>query len=81
MYFRFMAAILDFLHTQISDSVLTGLSVLPDPENMGKAIGISLLSCIRAELYVIFYLLPVNGRHILFLTYPFFLDQATRGDE
>jgi len=27
--------------------------VLPDPENMGNAVGISLLSCIRAELKLI----------------------------
>ena len=33
----------------------------PDPENMCIAFGISLLSCIRAEIYVISYVLPVNG--------------------
>jgi len=33
--------------------------VLPDVENIGIAIGISLLSCIKAEMYVISYLLPV----------------------
>jgi len=29
------------------------LSVMPDPMNMGVAVGISLLSCIRADIYVI----------------------------
>jgi len=32
--------------------------MFPDPRNMGVAVGISLLSCIRAEIYVISYLLP-----------------------
>jgi len=38
--------------------------VSPDLENMGIAVGISLLSCIEAEIYVISYLLPVNCSHI-----------------
>ena len=33
-----------------------GLSVRPDPENMGIVVGICLLSCMRDEIYV---LLPV----------------------
>jgi len=37
---------------------------MPDPGNMGTAAGIVLLSCMRAEIYVIFYLLLVNGRHL-----------------
>jgi len=37
---------------------------------MGLDVGILLLSRIRAELYIIFYLLPVNGRHLWFMTYP-----------
>ena len=44
VYFRLMAAIFDFRLTRTSDSVPTSLSVLPDPENMGLAVGISLLS-------------------------------------
>ena len=48
----------------IFDSIFTGLCVLPDPENMVMAVGISLLSCIEAELYVLSFLLPVNGRHL-----------------
>jgi len=31
---------------------------------MGVAVGISLLSCIRAEIYIVSYLLPVDGRHL-----------------
>ena len=47
----------DFRHTRTSDSIPTSLNVLPDPGNMGLAVGIALLSCIRAEIYVISYLL------------------------
>jgi len=46
------------------------LSVLLDHVNMGVAVGISLLSCLRTELYVISYPLLVNGRHVCFTTYP-----------
>ena len=60
MYFRLMAAIFDFRHPQTSNSIHTSLSVLPDPENMGTAVGISLLSCVGAELFVMSFLLPVN---------------------
>jgi len=35
-----------------------------DPGNMGVAIGILLLSCKRAEIYVKSYPLPVNCRHL-----------------
>jgi len=37
---------------------------------MGVAVGISLPSCIRAQIYVISYPLPVNGRHLCFTTFP-----------
>jgi len=43
---------------------------MPGPEHMGIAVGISLLSCIRTEIHVFSYLLPVNGRHLWFTTYP-----------
>jgi len=43
-----MAAIFDLRHIQTSDSIPTSLSVLPDPKNMGIAVGISLLSCVEA---------------------------------
>ena len=64
--FRLMAAIFDVRHTETSDSFHTCFSVFPDPENMGIAVGIALLSCIEAEIHVIVmsYLLPVNGRHL-----------------
>jgi len=38
--------------------------VLLNVENMGIAVEISLLSCIEAEIYVISYLLPINGSHL-----------------
>ena len=46
-----MAAIFGLRHIQISDSIPTCLSMLPDPENMGIAVGISLLSSVQAEIY------------------------------
>ena len=57
-----MAAIFDFRDTQTSDSLPISFSVLPDPENVGIAVGISLLSGIQAENYVISYELQVTGR-------------------
>jgi len=38
--------------------------VMPDLENMGIAVGISLLLCIEAEIYAISYILPVVGSHL-----------------
>jgi hypothetical protein len=37
---------------------------------MGKAVGISLLSCTEAKICVISFLLPVNDRRVRFPTYP-----------
>ena len=51
--------------------------MLPDTENLGIAVGISLLSCIRAEIYVVSYVLPVNGRQLRFPTYPDVLKYST----
>ena len=45
-----MAAIFDFHYTQTSVRILTCLFVLPDPENMGIAIGILFLSHLEAEI-------------------------------
>ena len=50
MHFRFIVAIFYFQHTQASDNIFISLSVLPDPENMGIAVGISLLSGIQANI-------------------------------
>ena len=65
-----MAAIFDFQQTQTSDTLQICLSVLADPQNMGIAIGISLLSCIETEEYVIAYVLPVNGGHVWITSHP-----------
>ena len=59
----------DFQHTQTSDSILTSLSVLLGQENMCIAVEVSLLSCKRAEIYVIFDQLPVYGLHLWFTTH------------
>ena len=45
-----MAAIFDVSVTRMSDSVHTISAVLLDPEDVGLAFGISLLSCIEAEI-------------------------------
>jgi len=52
-----MAAICDFSLFRTSEILRSSLIGLPDLENMGIAVGISLLSCIEAETYVISYLL------------------------
>ena len=51
MYFQIMAAILDLPVTPTSESIYNSSTVLLDPENVGVAAGISLLSCIQAEIY------------------------------
>ena len=53
-----------------ADSIPTSLSVLPDPENLGKAVGISLLSCLGAEINIMSFIRPVYGHHLWFPTYP-----------
>ena len=67
MYSRLMAAIFDIRRAQTSDSIPTSLFVLPDPESMGIAFGISQLAWLKAEIYVISNLLPVLSRHIGYL--------------
>ena len=64
MYFRLMAAIFDFPVALTSDSIHNSLTVLLDPENVGVAAGILLLSYIHAEIWDIAYVLPVNGGHL-----------------
>ena len=44
--------------------------MLLDPENVGVAVGISLLSLIQAEIQDIAYVLPVNGSHLRFTSHP-----------
>ena len=57
MYFRLLVAIFDFRHTQMSDSISTSLSVLPDPGNMG--IVVKFLCChvyeLRYTLYPMYF--------------------------
>ena len=65
-----MASLFDFPLIRSLGSLRSSLVVVPDAENISIAVGISLLSRIRAEIYVISYLLPVIGRHRGFPTYP-----------
>jgi len=64
-----MAAILDFRLPFTSDSIKTSSIELLNLEIVGVAVEISLLSWMRAEIYVIAYLLPINGRHLWYTTY------------
>ena len=64
MYFRLMAAIFDLPVTPTKESIYNSSTVLLDPENVGVAAGISLLSHIQAEIYNIAPVLPVNGGHL-----------------
>jgi len=62
-----MAAIFDLTPVRTSGILRSTSVVLPDLENIGIAVGSSLLSCMEAEIYAISYLLPVNGSHLWFL--------------
>ena len=53
IYFRLMAAICDFQHIQTSDTILTSCSMLPDPENMGLAVGIVFLLCLQGKIWIL----------------------------
>ena len=46
------AAVFDFTHIPTSDRVLLSSVMLLDTENMGRAVGISLLSRILAHKYI-----------------------------
>ena len=59
-----MAAIFNLPLTPLLNSVHTSPTELLDPENVGVAVGISLLSCIQADIDDIAYVLPVNGGHV-----------------
>ena len=64
MYFRLMTAIFDLLVIPTSEIIYISPSVLLNTENVGVAVGISLLSCIQAEIFVIAYVLPVFGGYL-----------------
>ena len=64
MYCRFMAAMFDLIVTLTSESIHISPTVLLDPETVGVAVGMLLLSCIEAEIYEIAYVLLVNGGHV-----------------
>jgi hypothetical protein len=64
-----MAAILDLKHTQTSNSILTDL------ESVVSAVGISLLSCLEAEMKAFLISRPPL-RHIAYYTSDFVLSQC-----
>ena len=47
-----------------SNNIHKSPTVLLDPDNVGVAAGIVLLSYIQTEIYDIAYVLPVNGGHL-----------------
>jgi len=65
-----MTAIFDLPPTLTWESIYTNPDVFLDPENVGVAVGIVLLSCVLASTYVITYSLPVIGGHLWFTTNP-----------
>ena len=65
IYFRLQQTVIfDFTFILMSDNVVSSPDVLRDPENMDKAVGMSLLLCTQDEIYVMSYSLPVTGRYI-----------------
>ena len=69
-HFRLISAIFDFQFIQISDTLRSSPVVLHSSENMGITGGISLLSCIIAEMIVLLNLFPLNGSHVWFTSHP-----------
>ena len=63
------AAILDFRLPVTSDGVCNSAIVFLDPENMGVAVGIILLSCLQAEIYLGGGFTPPFMAHVAF--FPF----------
>jgi len=77
MHFRFMAAILDSpLILTTPGSIRTSPVVLHDPENMGKAVGISLLTGIQLR----YASLRVNFRFVVAI-FDFSLTQTSDGSQ
>ena len=70
VYFRLMAAIFDLPVIPTSESIHNSPTVLLDPENVEVAVGISLISYMQADLYVVAYVLPVDGGHLWFTSHP-----------
>ena len=68
--FLLMVAIFDLSVTRMSGSVHTSPAVLLDPENVGVAFGISLPSCIEAEILRYFICTSGSGGHLWVTSYP-----------
>jgi len=64
LHFQLQATIFDFSLTPTHGSVQVSPVLLPDLETIGIAVGMSLLSCLQAEIYVISYPHPVSSRHL-----------------
>ena len=61
---KVICAIFDSLLIHTSESLRSSLVIVPDPENIGLAVGILLLLCKQADICVMSYLFPVTGRHL-----------------
>ena len=70
-YFRLIATMFDLTVTLMPEiDINTSLIVLLDPENVGVAVEISLLSYVQAEIQDIAHVLPINGSHLAFTSNP-----------
>jgi len=76
-----MAAIFDFSQIRTSVILMSTPVVLPDLENMGIAVGISLLLRTQLKIQVLYNVLPIHGRYFDFrhgfFHLLFFLSAAT----
>ena len=64
-----IGAIVDLPFTPTLGSICISPTMLLYHETVGVAVGISLLSSIESEIFVIAYVLPVNGGHLLFTSH------------
>jgi len=64
------AAVFDFSIFRTSSVLWSSLSMLSDVENMGTAVGSSLISCLEVNIYVISYLLSVDVSRLQILLFP-----------
>jgi len=70
MHFRLQAAIFDITLTLTYESLPTSTVMLLNPKNIYKAVWISFLSCIQAQIHFILYPLPVIDRDSLIFHSP-----------
>ena len=69
-----LVAVVLILSFTLSTSILSDSAIeFPDPENIRVAVGISLISCLEAEIYIYFWF---GSRHLDFLTSGFKMETS-----